>query len=111
MSFQRSQYIKITDDNLDVFSYRYSLRNLQQEITGYSVITLSAEYISAPELISDDLYRNQKMWWIICLYNGIINPITDLIPGTNLKIPDLDQVKEYLSNIEPDEEDDIIEIE
>lgn len=41
-----------------------------------------------PDLIAKKYYGSPELWWIICFYNGIINPISELKSGVTLKIPD-----------------------
>lgn len=48
------------------------------------------------EQISYKYYGNSKLWWVIADFNDIddslINPFEDLVPGTKLLIPDIDQL-------------------
>ena len=43
--------------------------------------------IMRPDLISYKNYGTVDFWWIICLVNGIENPLDDLEEGQILKIP------------------------
>lgn len=49
--------------------------------------------------ISYRFYKTIKLWWLICKFNGIENPLTDLIPGKIIKIPNENVVHEILMNI------------
>lgn len=48
---------------------------------------VSSVDIGRPDMISWWNYDTVEYWWIICLANGIENPLTDLTVGTKLKIP------------------------
>jgi hypothetical protein len=36
--------------------------------------------------ISYKYYKTIDLWWFICMYNQIINPLKDVEPGTEIKI-------------------------
>jgi hypothetical protein len=37
--------------------------------------------------ISYIYYGTISLWWLICKFNGIKNPFTDILPGRIIKIP------------------------
>ncbi|MFA5025022.1 MAG: hypothetical protein WC503_00745 [Candidatus Shapirobacteria bacterium] len=39
-----------------------------------------------PDTISMKYYNSPYLWWVICLFNDILNPFEDLLPGNTLKI-------------------------
>lgn len=41
------------------------------------------------DLIAWQVYGKVDMWWVIGYYNGIVNPLFELVPGKTLKIPRL----------------------
>lgn len=42
-------------------------------------------------------YGDKDYWWVIGLYNGIIDPIQDLTPGTLLQLPSITDINTLLS--------------
>ena len=48
-----------------------------------------------PDLISHKVYGNVQFFWIIMVVNNIENPLTDLAPGTLLKIPSLLDIYDF----------------
>lgn len=44
--------------------------------------------------ISYKVYGNIKPWWIICKFNNIKNPFTDLIVGKIIKLPTQDLLRQ-----------------
>lgn len=50
-------------------------------------------------LISYKFYKNIRYWWIICKLNGIVNPLVEPIPGTNLRILNENIVRDVLTLI------------
>lgn len=63
--------------NMDKFEMLY-------EPAYYRVISRDA---MRPDLISYRMYGTVDYWWVVCLVNGIDNPLEDLKLGTLLKIP------------------------
>jgi hypothetical protein len=49
--------------------------------------------------ISYKVYNTPNLWWIILLANQIDNPTNNPVPGSLLKIPKTDIVKEVLAQI------------
>ena len=47
-------------------------------------------------LIAARVHGSIATWWIICYYNGIINPKTELVAGMQLKIPSISSMEDYL---------------
>ena len=43
--------------------------------------------------ISYKMYGTIELWWLIAKFNKVRNPFTELIPGSNIKIPG-DEIKE-----------------
>lgn len=37
-------------------------------------------------------------WWVLLMYNGLYDPLNDIIPGAILKIPNPQQLNTYLQN-------------
>lgn len=47
--------------------------------------------------IAFKVYGDKNYWWIIGLYNGIVDPITDLEPGLVLQLPSLADINALFS--------------
>jgi hypothetical protein len=82
--------------------YYYNLLNTIQfpdNLPESFFITYTIKYGDTWPLISYKMYGDIKLWWIITLANNIINPTTNLVPSTQLKIPKITLVKEILTQI------------
>ena len=54
--------------------------------TPYTETTVRLGEQNNPEILSQRIYNNPHYWWVICQYNGIIDP--DNIPaGMKIKYP------------------------
>ena len=52
------------------------------------------------EYISYQIYGTIQLWWVIGLYNGIINPIKDVIAGKILRVPTKESIDVYFNKVE-----------
>lgn len=50
-------------------------------------------------LISFQFYNDRSLWWIIAIANNILNPISEVVVGTELKIPTLEDVESFYQTI------------
>jgi len=73
-----------------------------KKITTYSTLTITQELEHRLDLISLKAYGISDLWWVIAMYNGIINNFYDVVQGKKLKIPDRNILDIVLqSNVEP----------
>jgi hypothetical protein len=49
--------------------------------------------------ISYKLYNSPNLWWVILYANSIQNPTQKILPGTTLKIPTIEVVREILDAV------------
>lgn len=49
--------------------------------------------------ISYNSYGDINLWWLICKFNGIINPIDLPLPGVILKIPTVQLAKTIINDM------------
>lgn len=60
--------------------------------------TVSDTDIGQPDLIAYTYYGDSNWWWLVCSYNGIVNPIVDMYLGQKLRIPSLHQAQMSLQS-------------
>lgn len=53
----------------------------------YRLSKIPAEMEFRPDLISYAAYGTEKLWWLICTANSIVDPHTELYAGKLIKIP------------------------
>jgi hypothetical protein len=49
--------------------------------------------------ISYTYYGTIELWWIICKFNDVYNPVSLPVEGTKIKIPTIDVVQSIIDNI------------
>lgn len=59
---------------------------------------IQSQYIYRPDLLSYDLYKTAKLWWVFAIRNPdvIKDPIFDFVPGTKIFLPKASRVSIYL---------------
>ena len=60
-----------------------------------SYFRVTQEDLMRPDLISQKVYGTVTFWWVICLTNGIANPLTDLSVGQQLEIPNILDIYDF----------------
>jgi len=58
---------------------------------------MEKKYESRPDQLGFLFYGDNNLWWIICQFNGILDPATELIEGKILMIPTMDRIKKELT--------------
>ena len=60
--------------------------------------TVEPQYNHRPDLLAYDLYSDPKLWWVFAQRNMdvLIDPVYDLIPGTQIYIPQGPQLRSLL---------------
>jgi len=57
------------------------------------VYFVEQKYEGKPQLLGYVFYGDTGLWWIICQYNGILDPIEEIVAGKLLLIPTIERVK------------------
>lgn len=60
--------------------------------------TIEPQYTYRPDLLAYDIYKDTKLWWVFLQRNMdvISDPIYDFIPGVQIYLPKLKNLKESL---------------
>lgn len=67
--------------------------DLHERVLQYGFHTVSETDLGQPDSIAHRYYGDSNWWWLICTYNGIVNPIVDMYLGQKLRIPVLHQAQ------------------
>lgn len=79
----------------DLLSAAYN--SIKTEILTFDYFTVTDSEAGLPDLIAKNFYDDENLWWVICLYNGIIDPLVDLTTGMRIKIPTLQATELFLT--------------
>jgi hypothetical protein len=53
----------------------------------YKIALINHDVQNRPDLLSYAAYGDVGYWWLIILFNGIIDPFSDLVVDKEIKIP------------------------
>ena len=48
-----------------------------------------------PDIISFKTYEHSMYWWILMKYNDVIDPFSELVRGTVLRVPSLKDIQSF----------------
>lgn len=93
----RASYLKPSadSDRLNYLSARYL--NIRFMLTPSQEYVVTAKDEANSFGIAYNVYGDKSYWWVVCFYNGILNPITDIVPGRRLQLPSLADVNAFLT--------------
>lgn len=64
------------------------IRTIPADIDDF-LYTIESQYSHRPDLLSFDLYKTPKLWWVFTQRNLDVlqDPIYDFVPGTQIYVP------------------------
>lgn len=85
--------------NSRYFGIKENMNVIQEDLVNMNVdfteVVVLVEEENNIELVSQRCYNNPSYWWVICRFNGILNPCNIPI-GLKLRIPNIQQIKSRL---------------
>lgn len=57
-----------------------------------TTITLTPKYHMRPDLLAYDAYGKSTYAWVILQYNNILEPVTEFVVGTKIKLPSAQRI-------------------
>ena len=98
LSLNRADYLDTPDSNtsLDYLSAKY--KNIQYLLAVDTTFTVTLPFVANPFGISYNVYNNKGYWWVILLYNGIVDIYAELVVGVVLKLPSLASINALLGS-------------
>lgn len=98
IDLNRASYLKASPspDRLNYLSAKY--KNIRFNLKASQSFTLTNQDIANAPGIAFSVYGDVGYWWVICMFNGVISPIEDLVPGATLQLPSLSDLNAYLTS-------------
>lgn len=98
IDLNRATYLKASVDSnrLNYLSAKY--KNIKfRLVPKQQYVVTHIDTANAPGL-AHSIYGDKGYWWILCMFNGILNPIEEIAPGTTLRLPSLVDINNFLTN-------------
>lgn len=99
LSLNRATFMTSDPNNpnsLDYLSAKY--KNIGQILPASQTLIITQKYVANPFGIAFDVYGNRDYWWLVCLFAGVLNPITDFINGMVIQLPSLSDLNALLNS-------------
>jgi len=109
VDLNRASYLKDgTEDRLNYMSAHYL--NIKFLVPPSFVYVVKISDVANAPGIAFNVYGDRGYWWIVCLYNGILEPISAFKPGTSLQLPSLSDINLFLTTQEQADGSNVITI-
>lgn len=95
----RSEFIsvnRIDDGSLRLNYHTAAYAGLSQKQFNFTLHIVNQSEQHRPDLVALNVYGDSGLWFPLYQFNGIIDPITETIPGLQLKVPDSGQLGAFL---------------
>jgi hypothetical protein len=105
LNLHRSSYVDPSSvpQTLDYLSARYL--NIKFIVPARNSFTVTQAYEANAPGIAFDFYGSADYWWVILLFNGIVEPLEELVAGRVLQLPGLADINAFLSLKESQNQD------
>ena len=100
-TFRYENIFKVYNTGEKDFYYYNILKTitLPDEIDGSFLDTLTMNRETPLTTLSFQIYGTMHLWWLICIVNGIKNPVNQLPIGKEIKYVKKTFIKEVINNI------------
>jgi hypothetical protein len=86
--FSIENSIPLTSDGLSLDVFTAKFRDIRYILPVQTNITVDASSEANLPYLADKYLQDQDLWWVILMFNGLVDPIEDVTIGTTLRIPD-----------------------
>jgi len=110
--YSRERYLPLAKHRgTDYLDYQNALYlNIRNKLVTETYYTVEGQYEGYPELIAYKFWGTVDLWWVLCVANNVIDPLTDIVTGKELKIPTLFSIDSALNSIIPTKVGTIVEV-
>jgi hypothetical protein len=85
--FDLTNFCSLTEDGLDLDLFSAKFNSLSLVATSARVITINSTTEANLPYIADKYLGSSRLWWTLLMYNGLLDPIEDIVIGLKLAIP------------------------
>jgi len=95
--FRRGNFIPLTADKQRLDYFNASYIDIKFALTPERQFVVSEAWEANLPGLADHLYGDINFWWILALYNGIVDPILDVKKGLVLGVPSKEDIIAFLN--------------
>lgn len=89
--------IQLLDNTNDLDVFNSSYVNMRFGVLPAQVITIDAKYQANLPGLAFDFYGDQKYWRAILSFNGLVDPINDVVVGVRIGLPDPASLEAFMA--------------
>lgn len=98
-TFDMGQFYDYENGNFDPLTGQFQYQLLSLPVAGEYLIQGNVE---RPDAISYLIYGDPQYWWILLMYNGILD-VSGISTGTVISYPSIDNLENLLFSLKADE--------
>lgn len=83
------------------FAIEWWDRNLLQKDVTDIIYAVEKKYEGRPDQLGYLFYGEANLWWVLAQYNGIVDPIGELVEGKVLFVPLIERVRASMLKSKP----------
>jgi hypothetical protein len=95
--YRRANFVPLTTNQLSLDALKAKYLNLRFNLPIQTSMIVSEKYVANLPGLADDVYGTIDFWWVIAMFNGIIDPINDMRIGRMINLPRYDDVVSFLN--------------
>lgn len=89
---------QLFDKKFDLDILQSSYKNIRWAVVPESIITIDSKYEANLPGLAYDYYGDQKLWRAILAFNGLRDPVSDVIVGSVIGLPSRASLDKYMAN-------------
>ncbi len=100
--YRRANYVPLTRDRVNLDLHRAKYNDIRFVLPAVRTFVVTDAFAANLPGLAHELWGEVGLWWVIGMYNGLIDPIADLQAGLVLRVPDVAKVKALLESSDAD---------
>lgn len=95
---KNGRYVLGGTTEVSISSLEWWNRKTMSRAAGDLTYVMEKKYEGRPDLLGHVFYGDSSLWWIIAQFNGILDPMNELVEGKVLVIPELPRITKELKS-------------
>ena len=67
-----------------------------EESFKYKEHVVKAGEVGCLDILSEKYFNNERLWWVIAAFNNLIDPVSEMVVGQKIKIPNAQFIQLFL---------------
>jgi hypothetical protein len=89
--------VQLLDTSYDLDHLTSSYTNLRFGVLPARIIMIDSKYQANLPGLCHDFYGDQKYWRAVLAFNGLVDPINDVVVGARIGLPDPVSLQSYMA--------------